>query len=295
MVWSYITASAADRYEVLNPASDPPGEIVTLPNGQSIHYRSVGSGRPVLLIHGFDLAGGYQWLPLAEQLPGYRLIIPDQIDFGWSGRPDRRGQVHTIFGRAQTMLALLEQFDIESAAVIGAGMGGTVAAQMAVNDSSFVDRLILIGAEIYGPSEDWTAMLYGLPVLGKALNYTSYGGGNRAAINYEKECASGGFCPTADDHNARQLGAAVIGTSAALTARAATPEAVTVPADLPAIAVPTLVIWGDEDQVTPLADGRQIAEQIEGATVEVLAGAGHDPHRQDPAATAALISAFLAG
>jgi triacylglycerol lipase len=70
---------------------------------------------------------------------------------------------------------------------------------------------------------------------------------------------------------------------------------VTVPADLPAIAVPTLVIWGDEDQVTPLADGRQIAEQIEGATVEVLAGAGHDPHRQDPAATAALISAFLAG
>jgi pimeloyl-ACP methyl ester carboxylesterase len=192
------------------------------------------------------------------------------------------------------MLALLEQLEIESAGVIGAGLGATVAAQMAVNDSSFIDRLVLISAEIYEPAEDWTSLFYGLPVLGKALNYTSYGGGSRASTNYDGECALGGFCPTADDHNARQIGAAVIGTSDALAARAATPQAVTVPADLPAIAVPTLVIWGDEDQVTPLADGRELAEQIPGATIEVVAGAGHHPHREDPAAIADLISGFLA-
>jgi pimeloyl-ACP methyl ester carboxylesterase len=294
MVWAYMAASSADRYEVLSPTSDPPGEIVTLTNGESIHYRSIGSGAPVLFIHGFDLAGGYQWLSLAEQLPGFRLIIPDQIDFGFSGRPARNGQIHTVFGRAETMLALLDHLGIERAAVVGAGMGGAVAAQMAVNNADMIDRLVLISAEIYGPAEDWTATFYGLPVVGKALNFTSFGGGGRAAINYESECATGGFCPTAEDQNARQIGAAMAGTSDALAAMSATPGAATVPADLPAIGVPTLVIWGDEDQVTPLADGRRLAEGIEGATTEVIPGAGHQPHRQDPAATAGLIAAFLA-
>jgi triacylglycerol lipase len=294
MVWAYMAASSADRYEVLSPTADPPGEIVTLSNGESIHYRSIGSGAPVLLIHGFDLAGGYQWLALAEQLSGFHLIIPDQVDFGFSGRPARNGQVHTIFGRAQTMLALLDQLEIERATVVGAGIGGAVAAQMAVNNGDMIDRLVLISAEIYGPAEDWTATFYGLPVVGKALNFTSYGGGGRAALNYEKECAAGGFCPTAEDQNARQIGAAMAGTADALAAMSATPGAATVPADLPAIGAPTLVIWGDADQVTPLADGRRLAEQIEGATVEVIPGAGHQPHRQDPAATAGLIAAFLA-
>ncbi|MGH9894903.1 MAG: alpha/beta fold hydrolase, partial [bacterium] len=150
-------------------------------------------------------------------------------------------------------------------------------------------------AEIYGPAEDWTATFYGLPVVGKALNFTSFGGGSRAILNYESECAAGGFCPTPDDHNARQIGAAMAGTSDALAAMSATPAAATVPADLPTITVPTLVIWGDEDQITPLADGRQIASQIEGATTEVISGAGHQPHRQDPVATAQRISTFLTG
>jgi pimeloyl-ACP methyl ester carboxylesterase len=294
MVWSYMAASSADRYEVLSPTSDPPGEIVTLTNGESVHYRSIGSGAPVLLIHGFDLAGGYQWLSMAEQLSGFRLIIPDQVDFGFSGRPAGNGQVHTVFGRAQTMLAFLDQLEIERATVVGAGLGGAVASQMAVNNADMIDRLVLISAEIYGPADDWTATFYGLPVVGKALNFTSYGGGGRAAINYESECAIGGFCPTAEDHNARQIGAAMAGTSDALAAMSATPGAATVPADLPAIAVPTLVIWGDEDQVTPLADGRRLADEIEGATTEVIPGAGHQPHREDPTATAGLIAAFLA-
>lgn len=294
LAWSYLEAGSADRYEMLDPRSEPPGEIIVLSNGQSIHYRSLGNGPPVLLIHGFDLAGGYQWLPLAEATQGHRLIIPDQIDFGYSGRPERSGRVHTVFGRAETMAALLEQLDIERVAVVGAGMGGAVAAQMAVNNSEMVDRLVLIGAEIYGPTDDWSAFFYRLPVVGKALNFTSYGGGGRAARNYESECASAGFCPTADDHHARQTGAAMTGTSDALAAMSATPNASTVPADLPSIEVPTLVVWGDQDQVTPLADGRRIAEEISGANVEVIPGAGHHPHRQEPAAVAALLSAFLA-
>lgn len=294
MVWSYLAASSADRYEVLTPTADPPGEIVTLTNGQPIHYRSVGSGAPVLLIHGFDLAGGYQWLALAEELSGYRLLIPDQVDFGYSGRPARNGQVHTIFGRAETMLAFLDELEVESAAVIGAGMGGAVAAQMAVNNSELINHLVLIDAEIYGPAEDWTATFYGLPVVGKALNFTSFGGGSRGTINYERECATGGFCPTPEDHNARQIGAAMVGTSDALASMSATPGAATVPADLPRIGVPTLIIWGDGDQVTPLDEGRRLGEAIEGATVEVIPGAGHQPHRQEPAATAERIAAFLA-
>ena len=230
---------------------------------------------------------------MAESLAGYQLIVPDQIDFGYSGRPERSGRVHTVFGRAETMIAFLEQLEIARATVVGAGMGAAVAAQMAAIEPAMVDRLVLLSAEIYGPEEDWTAMFYRLPLVGKALNFTSYGGGSQAAANYEEECATQGFCPTPEDHNARQIGAAMAGTSDALVAMAATPAASTVPADLPRIAAPTLVVWGDQDRVTPLEDGRRLAEEIEGASVEVIAGAGHQPHREDPAATAQRIATFL--
>jgi pimeloyl-ACP methyl ester carboxylesterase len=72
-----------------------------------------------------------------------------------------------------------------------------------------------------------------------------------------------------------------------------TAGAVTVPAELPTIAAPTLIIWGENDPVTPLSDGRAIDEAVPDATIEVLPATGHKPHREDPAAVGALLTEFL--
>jgi pimeloyl-ACP methyl ester carboxylesterase len=188
----------------------------------------------------------------------------------------------------------MEELDVGSATLIGAGMGGTVAAQLAVDDPDMVEKLVLIAPEIYGPRPSWTEFFFRVPVVGPALTYTYLGGGSRAITKYASECNTGGWCPTPADLEMRQAAAMVRGTTAALVAFAATPRAATVPADLAQISAPTLVIWGDNDQVTPLADGRRLNEAISGSTLEVLPGVGHRPHRQEPATIASLIAGFLA-
>lgn len=294
IVWAYSVTSAIDSFEIVEAEVSPPGTLVTLSNGQSLHYREMGSGPPVLLVHDFDVAGGYQWLGVAEALGDYRLIIPDQMDFGFGPHGNQQGRPHTVSGRAETLSILIEELGLGSATVIGAGMGGTVAAQLAADDPEMVERLVLIAPEIYGPAPTWTETLFRIPLVGPALIFTNLGGGNRAVENYQAECLTGGWCPTAADLEVRQGAAMVQGTTAALLAMASTPRATTIPADLGQIAAPTLVIWGDNDRVTPLTDGRQLVDAISGSSLDVLSGVGHRPHRQDPAATASLIENFLA-
>ena len=112
--------------------SSLPGTIVVIPGLTEVHLRTEGSGDPVLFIHDFDLAGGFQWQAIAELMPG-----PPTPD----ARPGRlrvqrpaqseRGRLHTVVGQAETMLAMLEELGISKVSVVGAGMGGSVAAQMA--------------------------------------------------------------------------------------------------------------------------------------------------------------------
>jgi pimeloyl-ACP methyl ester carboxylesterase len=65
------------------------------------------------------------------------------------------------------------------------------------------------------------------------------------------------------------------------------------PDDLARIAVPTLLIWGDRDDVVPRSDPDWVASTIPGARLLVQAGAGHSPHWEDPAGVAAAIEAFF--
>jgi pimeloyl-ACP methyl ester carboxylesterase len=68
-------------------------------------------------------------------------------------------------------------------------------------------------------------------------------------------------------------------------------------ADLARVRCPTLVLAGDRDPVTPLADAEEIVASLPGhlARYEVVPGAGHGPHRDRPAEVERLIRAFIAG
>ncbi|MGI8516652.1 MAG: alpha/beta fold hydrolase [Acidimicrobiia bacterium] len=293
LVWALSVTAGVDSFEILDAADTRPGSLVTLTNGEVVHYQEVGSGPPVVLIHDFDIAGGYQWLEVAAALPNYRLIIPDQTDFGFGQRPSGPGRQHTIAGRAESAALLIDELELGQPSVVGAGMGGAIAAQLAVDDPDLVDHLVLIAPEIYGPRPTWTEFFFRVPVIGPALTFTNLGGGNRAVSEYQAECAIGGWCPTVADLDARQAAAMIRGTTASIVAMTATPRASTIPADLPEIESPTLVIWGENDQMTPAGDGQEVADAVPGSSLVVLPGIGHRPHLQDPVATAALIAGFL--
>ena len=291
--WAVVTNGSIERSETLDRDVVAPGTIVLIPGPTEVHLRSEGSGDPVLFIHDFDLDGGYQWTRTAELLTDHRLLLPDLVDFGFSDRPSSRGRLHTVVGQAETMLAMLEELGISNLTVVGAGLGGSVAAQMASLEPGVVDRLVLIAPEILGPEPSWQSMLYRLPSVGDAMTFTFMGAGSRADASYSAGCGDGGYCPDAETRAARQTAAMVPGTTDALTAMFATPPASTLPDSLGTITVPTLLVWGDDDTVTPLSQGQDLQRALVGSSLEVVAGAGHRPHLEDPEATAALISAFL--
>ena len=59
------------------------------------------------------------------------------------------------------------------------------------------------------------------------------------------------------------------------------------------IPIPTLLIWGSEDKIVPLSDGKLLTGLIKGSKLEVLQGVGHSPHRDRPEDVAQLIRGFV--
>lgn len=291
--WAVVVNGSIASAETLDRDLVAPGTIVIIPGLTEVHLRSEGSGEPVLFIHDFDLAGGYQWTRTAELLSDRRLLMPDLVDFGFSARPGVRGRLHTVVGQAETLLAMLEELGISNLSVVGAGLGGSVAAQMASLEPGVVDRLVLIAPEILGPEPSWQSILYRLPSVGDAMTFTFMGAGSRADSSYSAGCGNGGYCPDAETRAARQTAAMVPGTTEALTAMFATPPASTLPDSLGTITAPTMIVWGADDLVTPLSQGEDLQRALVGSSLEIVPGVGHRPHLEDPEATAALISAFL--
>ena len=78
-----------------------------------------------------------------------------------------------------------------------------------------------------------------------------------------------------------------------MSAAESEPPAWPLPDALSAITAPTLILWGEDDLLTPLDEGQQLSAAINGSQLVVVPGTGHRPHLEDPAAVATFISEFL--
>lgn len=111
---------------------------------------AAANGRCVLLLHGKNFFGAY-WKDTIRALTreGYRVIVPDQLGFGKSAKPDIHYSFHLL---AATTKKLLDALDVKQVAVVGHSMGGMLAARFTLMYPGTVTRLILenpIGLEDY--------------------------------------------------------------------------------------------------------------------------------------------------
>lgn len=110
------------------------------------------NGKSVILFHGKNF-NGYYWkdvIPFLTEL-GYRVVVPDQLGFGESDKPDIHYSFHQM---AQNSRQLLDTLGITKVIVIGHSMGGMLATRFALLYSNNVRQLILenpIGLEDYRP------------------------------------------------------------------------------------------------------------------------------------------------
>lgn len=115
--------------------------------------KGAANGRTVFLLHGKNFFGAY-WKGTAEALSGkgFRVVVPDQVGFGKSTKPDMS---YTFDLLARNTIALGDKLGVKGFAVVGHSMGGMVAMRLARAYPSRVEQLVLenpIGLEDYQQS-----------------------------------------------------------------------------------------------------------------------------------------------
>jgi non-heme chloroperoxidase len=116
-------------------------------NGNSIHlyYEDHGSGRPVVLIHGYPL-NGHSWEKQQSALldAGYRVIAYDRRGFGWSSQPTTGYDYDTF---TADLNVLMEQLDLRDAVLVGFSMGtGEVTRYLHRYGSDRVRKAVLLAS-----------------------------------------------------------------------------------------------------------------------------------------------------
>lgn len=127
-----------------------PGRLVDL-NGIKLHYEELGSGRPLLLLHGFGMCGKGDWGAIAGELAKTnRVILVDLRGHGWSTNPSGK---FTMRQSAEDIRALLDSLGIRKIRAMGISAGGMTLLHLATKYPDRVEAMIVIGATTYFPEQ----------------------------------------------------------------------------------------------------------------------------------------------
>jgi pimeloyl-ACP methyl ester carboxylesterase len=255
-------------------------------DGVEIGYEDRGHGPAVLLLHAFPL-GRFMWDAQSESLSAtHRVVRFDARGFGESGPSAGPLTMERI---ADDGAALLDHLGIERAVVGGCSMGGYAAFAFVRRHPQRLAGLVLQDTRAGADSAEAKASRSTL-----AAKVLAEGASAAAEAFLPKLVGE----TTRRDRPAlvaglreRILATPPLGIANALHglgARADSRET------LPTIAVPTLVIVGSEDLLTPASEAATMAAAIPRARLDVIPGAGHLANLEDPVAVNAALRAFLA-
>lgn len=283
-----------DSYNVLGEGEVVPTRVsegfhvstVTLPRQSiTLAFDDRGQGRPVVWLHAFPL-DREMWEPQVQPLlvTGYRVITVDLPGFGES--PVQGGW--TIDSAADALAELLEVLGVPAAVVGGESMGGYVALAMARRHPQRLSGLIL--ADTRAGSDDAAA---------RARRQETIEVIRRKGPGVLLET----LVPKLISEVTRQSRPHVLETIRALTLRqtsqglihalAALRDRPDAAPHLPKIHVPTLVIVGEYDTITPPLYAARLAGSINSAELEHVPQAGHLSNLENPEAFNAAVLSFL--
>jgi pimeloyl-ACP methyl ester carboxylesterase len=242
-----------------------------------LYYEDHGSGKPVVLIHGWPLSGR-SW---ENQVPalisaGYRVITYDRRGFGWSSQPWSGYDYDTL---AADLAALLQHLDVKAATLVGFSMGGgEVARYIAKYGTGRVAKAVFAGAV---PPYLYKSQDNPEGGLDEAAIAQFQGGVKKDRLVFLDGFTTGFFSAggkllVSEQQRlyARDIAAFASpkGTLDCIAAFGRTDFR----ADLKKINIPTLVIHGDSDGIVPFAvSGKRTHEAIKGSQVVLIKGGPH--------------------
>jgi len=242
-----------------------------------LYYEDHGTGRPVVLIHGYPLDGSSWEKQTAALLEaGYRVITYDRRGFGRSSRPTVGYDYDTF---AADLKTLVDTLDLQDAVLVGFSMGtGEVGRYLGAYGSERIGKAVFLGSlEPYllktddNPTGVPQEVFDGFLAAVQDDRYSFYTAFFQSFFNTDENLGS-------------RLSQEALNANTAL-AYAASPHAsvwaqptwlTDFRADIPRIDVPTLIVHGTADNVLPIdATGRQFAKALPSAEYVELEGAPH--------------------
>lgn len=258
-------------------------------NGIHLGYEEWGSGAPLVLLHAFP-CNRSMWAPqisILTQTRQIRVITPDFRGFGESDVPESPYLMETL---ADDIAALLDALQIKTCVLGGLSMGGYVAFAFYRKYSARLHALILADTR---PQADTDAGRAGREELAQLAERE----GSRAVAERQllrMLTAATLQDPTGTTARLRAMMAAAnpVGIAGALRGMAQRPDSSDL---LPQITCPTLIITGEEDAITPLADAQLMAERLPNAQLFTIPRAAHLSNLEQPEAFNQRLVAFLEG
>ena len=267
-------------------------------HGDRIAYRDAGNGPALLLIHG--MAGSSAtWQAIIPQLSKkFRVIAPDLLGHGMSAKP--RGD-YSLGAFAVFLRDLLDALGVARATAIGQSLGGGIAMQFAHQHRDYCERLALIGSGGLGPDLSPLLRMLSAPGAEFVLPVVA----PQPVLNLGNKLGSWLTSAGIQSPRAGQMWHAYSSLSDAQTRRAFLRtlrsvvdyrgQAVSALNKLHvAEGLPTVLIWGDQDRIIPVAHAYAAHDVVAGSRLEVLEGVGHFPHVEAPIAVADILETFIA-
>lgn len=254
-------------------------------HGVTVGYTDQGNGTPLVCIHAFPLSKT-MWQPQVDALKDtYRVIT---IDLGGHGESEIVLWNDTLDHYAKGVIQLLDHLGIAQAVFVGLSMGGYILFSLYRNYPDRIQGMVLADTRAQADSEEGKAGRRSMAEVA-----FSDGASAIADLMLPKLLA-----PSTLEHHSEiveQVRQMILQTSTAaivvdLVAMATRPDSTDL---LSTITCPTLVIVGENDVATPVAESHYIAERIAGSILITIPEAGHLSNFEQPAAFNEALRSFL--
>ena len=267
--------------------------MVRLPkSGVELFFYDTGNldAPTVLLVHGLgDEADTWRYI-LPSLAETQRVLAPDLPGFGRSDKPRRN---YSIAFYTSVLFELMDVLQIEKAQWVGHSMGAVIVQSAALLQPQRVSQLVLISGGLAANATrlSWRTLLFLIPRLGEWV----YNGlrkdaqkAYRSLLSYYRSLQD--FAQQERDFLFLRVNQRVWSDGqrdaflSALRSLAAwlPGQQKTLPDRLAGFRIPTVIIWGDADQVNPVGNGRALSALMQSARLQIVPLGGHNLHQEDP-------------
>jgi pimeloyl-ACP methyl ester carboxylesterase len=267
-------------------------------HGRHLAVRRAGAGPSVVLIHG--MAGSLTtWDPVFDDLARSGDVIA--VDLPGHGTSSRLRGDYSLGSLAAAVRDILDALEVKTATIVGHSLGGGIAMQFMYQFPERCERLVLVSSG--GLGREVTPMLRALAVPGAGLALAGI-----TRLQHQRHVVAGGrlLRPLAgrfwndlpymlrqmaslDDPETRR---SFLATIRAVIEVGGQGISATDKLHL-AAGLPTLIVWGEDDRMIPSGHGSAAADLIPGCRCELVPGAGHYPHEDNPDLFAGLVANFI--